>query len=69
MLESIRETFHVRKDKRPKYEANMARIRKHWPYSEKGASKSWVVLDALAAFADLLDANAAALAEEQEVDV
>ena len=68
-LESIRQTFNVRKDKRPAYEANMTRIRRHYPYSEEGASKSWIVLDALGAFADLLDANAAALAEEQEVDV
>ena len=65
-LESIRLSLNVRREKVPAFTRNMAKIRTHFPYSEPGASLSWIVLESLDAFADLLDANAAAMEDKSE---
>ena len=58
-LESIRLSLNVRREKVPAFKRNMLRLRTHFPYSEPGASVSWIALDALEAFSLLLDAIAA----------
>ena len=60
MTESLTKHFNIRRDRVPRFENVMPRIRAHYPYQEAGLS--WIVMDALEAFADSLDAKAAAVA-------
>ena len=58
MTEAQTKHFNIRKDRVPRFEAVMPRIRAHYPYKDAGLS--WILMDALEAFADSLDAKAAA---------
>ena len=58
-LESIRLSLNVRREKVPAFKRNMLKIRTHFPYSEPGASVSWIALESLDVHAQLLDAIAA----------
>ena len=61
MTESQTKHFNIRRDRVPRFQAVMPRIRAHYPYQEAGLS--WIVMDALEAFADRLDSNAASKAK------
>ena len=64
MTESLTKHFNIRRDRVPRFNSVMPRIRAHYPYTGdstgKEAGLSWIVMDALENFADFLDANAAA---------
>jgi predicted RNA-binding Zn-ribbon protein involved in translation (DUF1610 family) len=57
LTKALTKHFNIRRDRVPRFETVMPRIRAHYPYQEAGLS--WILMDALEAFADLLDARAA----------
>ena len=63
MTEALTKHFNIHRDRVPRFDAVMPRIRAHYPYEEAGLS--WIVMDALEAFADFLDAKEAL--EEKDV--
>ena len=60
MTESLTKHFNIRRDRVPRFNSVMPRIRAHYPYTGdstgKEAGLSWIVMDALETFADILDA-------------
>jgi hypothetical protein len=60
-MDSFSRNVNFNKWRAARYQNVMDRIKSHKPYDIAGFS--WIVWDALTKFADLLDADAAALAE------